>query len=177
MIKSFGTVLRDNTEVRTKLFKFKAVKRPERIKDLPKNFDGRIVWRNYLTRVKAQGSCGNCWAVASVSVLSDRFSIMTLNQINTELSPLTPTVCSEVISPKPEIDEKAISQKNLIAHSTAACNGNSILNALTYLYVYGATEAFCNLKANVQQLGFKYVAEVKNLQDLPDCQQLYGKDF
>jgi len=177
MFKTFGTVLRDNSKVREKLFKFKAVKRPERIKDLPKNFDGRIVWRNYLTRVKAQGSCGNCWAVASTSVLSDRFAIMTLNQINTELSPLTPTVCSEVINPKPEFDEKAISQKNIIAHSTAACNGNSILNSLTYLYVYGATEAFCNLKANVLQRGFKYVADVKNLQDMPNCQELYGKEF
>lgn len=177
MFKTFGTVLRDNSEVRKKLFTFKAVKRPERIKDLPKNFDGRIVWRNYLTRVKAQGSCGNCWAVASTSVLSDRFSIMTLNKINTELSPLTPTICSEVINPKPEIDEKSISQKNLVAHSSAACNGNSILNALSYLYVYGATEAFCNLKANVLNRGFKYVSDVKNLQDLPDCQELYGNEF
>ena len=177
LIKSFGSVLRDNTQVATASFKFKAVKRPERIKDLPKNFDGRIIWRNYLTRVKAQGSCGNCWAVASTAVLSDRFSIMTLNQINTELSPLTATLCSEVINPKPEFDENAISQANLIAHSTAACNGNSILNALSYLYVYGATEAFCNLKANVQKLGFKYVAEVKNLQELPQCQELYGKEF
>jgi C1A family cysteine protease len=37
--------------------------------DIPRVFDGRIVWKNYLSKIGNQGKCGSCWAWASSSAL------------------------------------------------------------------------------------------------------------
>ena len=34
--------------------------------DIPRVFDGRIVWKNYLSKIGNQGKCGSCWAWARV---------------------------------------------------------------------------------------------------------------
>ena len=55
--------------------------------NLPKTFDGRIAWKNFLSPVKSQGNCGACYAFASASVLSDRFNIQSRGQVHIDLSP------------------------------------------------------------------------------------------
>lgn len=176
-MKSFGTILVDHPKVKEQRLLFRAVKRPDRIKDLPKHFDGRIVWSTYLSKIRNQGSCGNCWAIASTTVLADRLSIYSLNQINTDLTAMNATVCSEVISDTPEMDEKVISQKNLRGHSTAACNGNTIYSALRFLYIYGAMEKYCSSPVFLASRNLKDYKEFHSLNDIPTCQSLYGKTF
>jgi len=175
--RAFGTILVDHPKVKFQKNRFKAVKRPDRIKDLPKSFDGRIVWRTYLTKIVDQGACGNCWAIASTAVLSDRFAIYSTNQVNTNLSPLNATVCSEVISDTPDFDPKSISQKNLKGHSIAACNGNSIFAALRFLHIFGAVEEFCSSRAFLRSRGIEESREYRSLSDIPTCQDLYGKTY
>ena len=175
--RAFGTILVDHPKAKSQAKIFKAVKRPDRIKDMPRSFDGRIVWRTYLTKIQDQGACGNCWAVASTAVLSDRFAIYSANQINTNLSSLNATVCSEVISDTPEFDPKVISQKNLKGHSIAACNGNTIFAALRFLHVFGAMEEFCSSRAFLRSRGIEEAREYRSINDIPMCQDLYGKTF
>ena len=43
--------------------------------DLPSAFDARDKWQGCLSDPPSQGSCGSCWAFASVTVLQDRFCI------------------------------------------------------------------------------------------------------
>lgn len=42
---------------------------------IPLAFDARDKWQGCLSDVTTQGSCGSCWAFASVTVLQDRFCI------------------------------------------------------------------------------------------------------
>jgi hypothetical protein len=155
----------------------RAVKRPDRIKDLPKHFDGRDVWSTYLSKIRNQGACGNCWAIASTTVLADRYAIYSLNQINTELTAMNATVCSEVITGTPEFDDKVISQKNLRGHSIAACNGNTIYASMRFLYVYGAMEKYCSSPVFLASRNLKDYNQFHSLEDIPTCQSLYGKTF
>ena len=176
-MKSFGTILSDHPKVKEQRLLFRAVKRPERISNLPKHFDGRSVWRTYLSKIINQGACGNCWAIASVTSLADRYAIYSLNQINREMSAMNATVCSEVISSTPEMDDKVISQKNLRGHSIAACNGNTIYSAMRFLYIYGALEQLCTSPVVLTRRNLKDYKEFHSLDDIPTCQSLYGKTF
>src|SRR5579872_2458283 len=51
----------------------------------PDSFDGRNIWHSFLSPVINQGSCGACWAIASVSTLADRFNIQ--GKLHLQLSP------------------------------------------------------------------------------------------
>lgn len=175
--KAFGTVLIDHPKARKQAGKFRSIKRTERIKNLPESFDGRIVWRDFLSPVRDQGECGNCWAVSTTSVLSDRFAIQSRNQINLEFSPYAATVCAGVIDSEPDYDQDSVSQKNIAAHTEAGCSGNTIYNALSFLYIYGAMEHSCYSKGLFKLKGIKYLDEFKSINDLPTCQQLAGRDF
>lgn len=173
--KTYGTILQDHPIVLKIKEIYSKIQHP--YVELPKIFDGRIVWRNYLTPIRYQGSCENCWAIATVTAFSDRLSIMTNNYANTQLSSLNMTVCSDVIAPKPYYDPSVISQTNFIKHSDEACFGNTIYNALRFLHVYGALELFCSSKASLQTRGYKYSDDFVTIQDVPNCQSLFGNDF
>jgi hypothetical protein len=173
--KTFGTVLQDHPQVSFLKNTYHKIVHPDI--ELPKNFDGRLVWRNYLTPIRYQGYCGNCWAIATVTSFSDRLAIITNNENNTQLSSLNMTVCSDVIAPKPYYDPDIISQTNFIKHGEGACFGNTIYNALRFLHVYGALELFCSSKASLQTRGYKYVNDYVTIRDVPNCQSLFGNDF
>lgn len=175
--KAFGTILIDHPKAKQQSGKFRSVKRPTKIDILPDTFDGRDIWRDFLSPVRDQGQCGNCWAIAVTSVLGDRYAIQSLNQINVEFSPYAATVCAGVIDSEPSYDSKVISQKNIEAHTEAGCNGNTIYNALSFVYIYGAMEHSCYSKGLFREKGIKYLDEFKTILDLPTCQELAGRDF
>ncbi|XP_053205105.1 uncharacterized protein LOC128389527 [Panonychus citri] len=56
--------------------------------DLPEHFDAREVWPNCdsIATIRDQGACGSCWAVSTVSVMSDRLCIKSNGTINVQLS-------------------------------------------------------------------------------------------
>ena len=63
---------------------------------LPPEFD----WRNaegvdYVTKVRNQGSCGSCFAFASMDMLSSRLRVMTRNKLQVEFSTQDIIGCSE----------------------------------------------------------------------------------
>jgi C1A family cysteine protease len=63
---------------------------------LPPNFD----WRDHMgksegMKVKKQGACASCYAMAAASVMSDRFYIASKGRINVDISPQSIMDCSE----------------------------------------------------------------------------------
>ena len=56
---------------------------------IPESFDARVQWPecNVIKEIKNQGSCGNCWSMASSSVLADRMCISTNGATDVSLSP------------------------------------------------------------------------------------------
>jgi hypothetical protein len=97
--RGVGTYLRDIPSVNRQMMMFRSVQ-PQTYKDtegymlqMPKNFDGRTVWKDYLRPITNQGVCGNCWAHAGSNSLADRFAIMSLGQIDFIPSPYEITVC------------------------------------------------------------------------------------
>jgi hypothetical protein len=180
IIKTFGTILSDNSDVKRQLEsgKFKASNASYKLDDLPKNFDGRDVWRYYLSPIFDQGYCGNCWAVASVGMLSDRFSLLSKNYIKPYLSSSMATLCDRVIGNRPVYDPQSISDLNIKEHAEGSCFGNSITNALKFLYVYGAVDNNCLNYGYLYNKGVNIrLDKAQGSDTLPNCQDIIGKDY
>ena len=60
---------------------------------VPSNFDGRVVWKDYVFPPRDQGLCGGSWAFAVSSVLSDRLSIYTNKKYKYQFSPAEMILC------------------------------------------------------------------------------------
>lgn len=149
--------------------------------NLPKNFDGRIAWKKFLSPVKSQGNCGACYAFASASVLSDRFNIQSRGQVHIDLSPgkiiscdfdkrrelkISPKTAIEIDSNSPKCpsssSNKLTKAENEASHRVS-CTGNSILDTLEYLYTIGTNleECFPNI--------FFYGSQNKTCTQLSGC--------
>jgi len=144
--KSYGTILRSNPIVNEQFKKF-AISAPFKSPiPLPENFDGRVVWKNYLSPVRDQKLCGNCWACSTVDMLSDRYSILTLGQIKLQLSATEATICAfdkeGVFLPEAKSMAEA-QQINADVHAQLACFGNSLYDSIKYLYVAGIPPSSC----------------------------------
>lgn len=154
--------------------------------NLPKNFDGREIWKDFLTPVYNQGTCGSCWAFASTSVLSDRFNIQTKGELNIELSSTKLIICAKnfesensIIKIKSEIElssEYNILNETIYNINNLACYGNSLYNAFQYLYLFGTCDIKCipydkNLGDQNQ---FKNLKDFENSINLPLCRYISG---
>jgi len=133
--------------------------------ELPQNFDGRVVWNDYIYSPTDQGLCGSCWAFSSSFTLSSRLSIYSKGKYNPKLSPAKMIFCTlnefktnDVNVFLKEIktnlskgklfdytDSVVISDND---ESTYSCSGENLLNAWQYLYRYGVPDDNCFFYGN-----------------------------
>ena len=76
--KSFGTILRDNPDIEN-LAKTFPILTGDLLKDviIPRTFDGRDQWYDYMPPVSEMLECGRGWIFAAVECLSSRYNIFT----------------------------------------------------------------------------------------------------
>jgi cathepsin B len=156
---------------------------------IPKEFDGKKIWKNFLSPIKNQENCGSCWAFATTSVLADKFNIQSNGKYNINLSPAKLILCNKdfenkdaekIILYQLTQNEKSYSEKiledNIKNFKFSACYGNSIYNALEYLYIIGTCEEYCLPYAKQLGLENKYqnIGNFTEPSRLPLCTYVTG---
>ena len=147
------------------------------IDNLPENFNGPIIWKHFLSKIKNQGTCGSCWAWATSTTLADRFALMSLNKLKPNLSPLRMLLCDlagkEWSAKTPESYMYTSKLKKLFTQNIGklGCHGNSIIDAWRYLYVLGTNEDNCLSYENKNSDGYNIV-DYENDDELPICTDL-----
>jgi len=178
MSRTFGTVLRSQSpKVEADFHKFAAAMPTKIPITLPKNFDGRVVWKDYLSSINSQGKCGDCFAEASTSALADKFAIQSLGQIKVDLSSASMAICEEVNGTsdtfKAEVESMAKSQEiNEKSHAAIACMGNTLYNAARHLYIFGVPKKGCGDSKDMS--AYKILQDYTAPSDIPVCQSIYG---
>jgi len=179
IIKSFGTFLTNVPAVaeQAKGFVVGAVS-PREIEQihLPINFDGRKVWKDYLSPIKTQGECGMCYSCSTVSSLADRYAILTLNMVHVKLSASDMVMC-ETVDPKFTASQIGFSKSfsedyhkaEVETREKFACNGNTLYNAGKYLFIKGAPSEAC-IPDNI-------VTSSDAAKNVPFCENVEGNDF
>ena len=145
--------------------------------NLPHEFNGKIIWKNYLSDISDQGKCGSCWAWASTATLADRISLRTNNKLHPFLSPLRMLLCDldgkEWNIKYPEFinyDSKLshILSKNI---GKIGCHGNTLVDAWRYLYTIGTNEKNCLSYKSKNRYD---IVDYKNDDELPLCTLITG---
>ena len=150
---------------------------------LPKQFDGRKVWKNALTPVMNQGNCGSCWAFACTSVLSNRFNIQSRGLMQLKLSPAKIILCDfgeseiKIITHPFNVNTVTrLGKANVTTEKTSACYGNSLSNTARYLYEVGTvTEKCVPYKRNLGKEGeYQKLGKFESPIEIPFCNTLTG---
>lgn len=154
--KTYGTLLASSPQFKAKFNSLSknTVPRTEILKktDIPDVFDGRVVWKNYIQPVRAQGLCGSCWAFAGTFVLQSRLSIITNGKYNYDLSPAKLVYCSISITANEnqEIKQKLsqgipydINTDSKKKNENFGCSGETLINTWQFLYRVGVPEDSC----------------------------------
>ena len=170
-----NTILTDNIQeinIKKKLIKGRHL-------HIPDKFDGRIIWNTFLSPVMNQGSCGSCWAFASVSCLADRFNIQSNGLLNIQLSPMKLILCDwegKEWDINTFEDKESIAKKNIIGLKEGSCFGNTLWDAWRYLYITGTTTEKCipydiRLKQKYQ---YPDIKNFSNTSQIPLCLNIAG---
>ena len=171
IIKSFGTIMDIN-----KKYKTKEKEEKDLSKSLPDVFNPFDKWGNLIDAIQTQGNCNACWATSTASALTDRYTIMTLGQFTSELSPYQMIACQGAIV----IDEsqKDITEINSKVHSQGACNGNTLFSAMDFMYNFGLTTERCVNVDNFSKYGIMRLTDIDpSGVGLPLCQSIIGKEY
>lgn len=159
--------------------------------DLPVNFSGNKTWGTYWTPVYNQGECGSCYAFATTSMLADRFNIQSAGKYYIQLSPTKMILCGkefqnpdseeiiskEIANTKQPYAEKIYSESELTIQEYA-CKGNTLYNALHYLYIFGVTTQDClpyTENLDVDGKKFQDIKDISTNKSLPLCTHVTGE--
>jgi cathepsin B len=145
---------------------------------IPENFDGRIIWKKYLTPISDQDKCGSCWAIAAVNTLADRFNIQSKGKINVELSPTKLILCNSLNKNINKFEDNEYSEifideeKNF---NNTVCFGNTLYDAWTFLKIVGTTDIKC-LPYNKTLLNNNLIpiSSFTSIKNLPLCDIITG---
>lgn len=181
--KSVGTDLASSSSFKAKfsilLQQNIATEQPSFEFDIPAIFDGRKVWGNYISDVRAQGICGSCWAFSSVFVLETRLSIYSKGKYNYNLSPAKMIFCGITKEGKNEnflenlkedlnngifFDFKKNEDKKN-ENISYGCSGENLINAWQFLYRHGVPENDCFHYGDEENVGDETV-DLTNTDDL-----------
>ena len=173
------TSLRNDNSTTNRALKIHTVKQ-QIIKNLPEEFDGSLVWKDYLSPIKNQGKCGSCWAWASTSALADRFRLRTNNKLNHVLTPLKPLLCDlegkELKIDYPEFINYTAKVGKILSKNIGklGCHGNTLIDSWRYLYTIGTNTDKC-LSYNQRKDGYDIV-NYKEDSQLPLCTAITGDE-
>lgn len=189
VLKTFGTFLKDKPDVAAKALMFRAIRPSRRIK-LPVAFPSNsqespewIRYKNLISSIKNQGSCGSCWAFATSGVLEDRYSLLSMGKVHPRLSAGKLTMCTFKLTKfdQKEWDKGGEERKKYIQNfPLPACDGNDLYSACQELYSFGTmTEECVPYKYNDGDGGqIDYnVGISSDRKDLKHCWDIIGVDF
>lgn len=112
---------------------------------VPDSFEGKRVWKKYLSAVQHQRECGSCWAFAAVSVLADRFNLFSRGKLHLNLSPVPIVLCNthNAYNPEPLNDLETSLKVFESVQKLYGCNGSLLSEAWRMLYTVGTNEQSC----------------------------------
>ncbi len=168
---AFATLLRSDPLVEKQEQTFAAVYAPSAHPPIPANFDGRIVWKDFLSPIKNQGQCGACYAFSVGGALADRYALQTLGQVKPDLSPMDFAICMKNITDPAEFARSRTDpefEKSVVTKQTIeACKGNTMYAAARATFVQGMFEEKCVSPQTIDN----FVAKNGRL---PSCTELEG---
>lgn len=178
VVSSFATVLNKDLKV-TKLeaTPYKGVRKGKFKRNLPLDFNPMDQWGFFLTSVRKQGNCGACWAMATAKALSDRISILSLGGLLEDMSPYVMVACEGTIFPGPDLSPAEIKRLNLDAHTAGACNGNTLTNAMDFLYTIGCVTTACVNQGLFADYNIPNLATIEDPASVPICQNMLGPKY
>lgn len=147
------------------------LRRPNKYLPLPTNFDGRIVWKKYLTPASNQYSCGSCWAFSTASCLSDRFNILSRGKTNVELSGLSILLCDvrAELDYNPETNADIAFFMDIETTEKFGCHGGDLIYAWEFVNRVGAFTKQCMEYSGAAFSWFKPISQYQSDDDLPYC--------
>ena len=148
---------------------------------LPEKFDGREVWKGFLSGIKNQGKCGSCWAWASTSCLADRIRLASKNKINPDLTPLRPLLCDlkgkEWEAKYPDLIDYTSKLSNIFSSGIGkeGCHGNSLADVWSYLTLIGTNTENCMSYTRKDSSQFDII-DYDDDSELPLCTEISGPE-
>jgi Papain family cysteine protease len=189
--KSFSTYLKGNPifdrEYSKLLVDMNSATSPVKITFVPRECDGRQIWKDYFPRngLLEQGSCGSCYAVAVALVLSVRHNIMTNNNPHIELSASNIVLCNygteEYNITKNAYYEGTqysggLEQKGAeVVKSEAGCGGGTLINTWEFVFESGLPTSEC-MPYDLEEYGTdlrKWTPDT----NLPTCESIMGVGY
>ena len=170
-MRSFGTLLRHELKVSESYDPKVAHKRQYHKVVLPEKFDGRRVWKRYLSGIMDQGACGACYAYALISCMQDLYRLWTGNKVKPQLSVLEAVVCQLPYLNVQDVDLMQTDpsyRKALEARvKYTGCRKGNLYGLARYLFQRGAVEQSCVSDERIRSI-------LLATNDLPTCDDISG---